>query len=304
LTRSLTSVTGRRHLRSPTSFCAGSLTTAPAQSADRDVDQVKRYDDAIVEANRFNQRHGEDLIILDALKVSYFYTGKIEEAIRYGQRGLTLRDAQACRNPPATAMVEPQGAPVGTDAISFSLWGPAPFYSCGAMINLVLSGSIYPGWTCRFYVGADVPRACVAFLADNGADIRHIADEYPGVGLFQRFLVMNDPAAGRFLVRDCDARLSPAEANLVRQWIDSGFPFHVVREHVLHNELMIGCLWGGRTDCGIDIVALMRRYCGRCRQRNTAMTSACSGYCCGRSSGEAALCTINITISPACTHLR
>ena len=23
---------------------------------------------------------------------------------------------------------------------------------------------------------------------------------------------------------------------------------------------MIGCLWGGRTDCGIDIVDLMRRY--------------------------------------------
>jgi len=29
---------------------------------------------------------------------------------------------------------------------------------------------------------------------------------------------------------------------------------------VLHNELMIGCLWAGRTDCGIDIVALMRDY--------------------------------------------
>jgi hypothetical protein len=70
------------------------------------------------------------------------------------------------------------------------------------------------------------------------------------------------PAVGRFLVRDCDARLSLAEANLVRQWIESGFPFHVVRDHVLHNELMIGCLWGGRTDCGIDIVALMRRYFG------------------------------------------
>jgi hypothetical protein len=24
--------------------------------------------------------------------------------------------------------------------------------------------------------------------------------------------------------------------------------------------LMIGCLWAGRTDCGIDIVALMKRY--------------------------------------------
>jgi hypothetical protein len=29
---------------------------------------------------------------------------------------------------------------------------------------------------------------------------------------------------------------------------------------VLHNELMIGCMWAGRTDCGIDIVELMRRY--------------------------------------------
>ncbi len=47
---------------------------------------------------------------------------------------------------------------------------------------------------------------------------------------------------------------------MVRQWIDSGHPFHVVRDHVLHNELMIGCLRGGRTDCRIDIVDLMRRY--------------------------------------------
>ena len=46
----------------------------------------------------------------------------------------------------------------------------------------------------------------------------------------------------------------------MRDWIGSGHPFHVVRDHVLHNELMIGCLWGGRTDCGIDIVALMKRY--------------------------------------------
>jgi len=35
-----------------------------------------------------------------------------------------------------------------------------------------------------------------------------------------------------------------------------------VRDHVLHSELMIGCLWGGRTDCGLDIVALMRNYFG------------------------------------------
>jgi len=224
------------------------------------LSNMRRFDETITQASRYIERFGEDLTMLDALKVGYFYTGQVSEAVRYGQRAIKLRDAEACRMPAAATMTEPSGPPSGQNVISFSLWGTAPFYSYGAMINLVLSRTVYPGWTCRVYVDASVPRACVAFLADNGADVRRIEDEYPGVGLFQRFLVMNDPTVGRFLVRDCDARLSATEADLVQQWIDSGYPFHVVRDHVLHNELMIGCLWAGRTDCGIDIVALMRRY--------------------------------------------
>jgi tetratricopeptide (TPR) repeat protein len=224
------------------------------------LSNVKRYQEAIALAERFLERHGEDLTVLDALKVANFYLGKVDAAIRHGQRALELRDAEACRMPATVAMAEPSGPPSGHNVISFSLWGSAPFYSYGAMINLILSRTVYPGWGCRFYVDAAVPRACVAFLLDNGAEVRRIEDEYPGVGLFQRFLVMNDPAVGRFLVRDCDARLSAAEAELTREWIDSGYPFHAVRDHVLHNELMIGCLWAGRTDCGIDMVALMRRY--------------------------------------------
>jgi tetratricopeptide (TPR) repeat protein len=224
------------------------------------LSNAKRYPEAIAQALSFRERHGDDLTVLDALKVAHFCLGEIDEAIRCGQRALELRDAEACRRPAIMAMTEPSGPPSGSQIISFSLWGPAPFYGYGAMINLVLSRTVYPGWSCRFYVDAAVPRACVAFLADNGADVRRFEDEYPGVGLFQRFLVMNDPSVGRFLVRDCDARLSAAEADLTREWIDSGYPFHAVRDHVLHNELMIGCLWGGRTDCGIDIVALMRRY--------------------------------------------
>jgi tetratricopeptide (TPR) repeat protein len=224
------------------------------------LSNMKRYDEAIVQAVQYIERHGEDLTILDALKVGHFYTGKIDEAARYGQRSLELRDAEACRMPPAFTITVPADAPSGDSVISFSLWGPQPFYGYGAMINLVLSREIYLGWTCRFYVDATVPPACVAFLRDNGAELRRIEDEYPAVGLFQRFLVMNDSTVGRFLVRDCDARLSVAEADLVHQWIDSAKPFHVVRDHVLHNELMIGCTWAGRTDCGIDIVELMRRY--------------------------------------------
>jgi hypothetical protein len=224
------------------------------------LSNMKRYDDAIAQAFQYIVRHGEDLTILDALKVAHFYTGRTELAIQYGQRAIEIRDTEACREPPPVTVTVPDVAPSGQNVLSFSLWGTVPFYNYGAMINLVLARKFYPDWACRYYVDASVPQACVTFLRDNGADVRKIEDEYPGVGLFQRFLVMNDPTVGRFLVRDCDARLSAAEAELVQQWIDSGYPFHVMRDHVLHNELMIGCLWGGRTDCGIDIVALMRRY--------------------------------------------
>jgi tetratricopeptide (TPR) repeat protein len=224
------------------------------------LSNMKRFEEAIVRAVRYVETHGENLMVLDALKVAHFYSGRVNEAIRYGQRGLTLRDREALQTPLPFALTEPSRPPNGTNVISYSLWGPAPFYGYGAMINLVQSRTVYPGWSCRFYIDATVPKACAGFLRDNGADVRMIEDEYPGVGLFQRFLVMNDPSVGRFLVRDCDARLSQAEADLVAQWIDSGKPFHVVRDHVLHNELMIGCLWAGRTDCGIDIVELMRRY--------------------------------------------
>jgi hypothetical protein len=226
------------------------------------LSNMKRYDEAVALAYQYIVRYGEELTILDVLKVAHFYTGNVEEAITYGQRAIELRDAEAGRVPVAAAMTEPDRPPSGQNVISFSLWGAAPFHGYGAMINLVLSRTVYPGWTCRFYVDAAAPPACVAFLADNGADVRKIEDEYPGVGLFQRFLVMNDPAVGRFLIRDCEARLSAAEADLVARWIESSYPFHVVRGHVLHNELMIGSLWAGRADCGIDIVALMRRYFG------------------------------------------
>lgn len=221
---------------------------------------LKRYDETIAQASRYLERHGDDLTVLDTLKVACFYTGRTADAIRHGQRALDLRDAEACSNPPPLALKVPDGPPSGANVISFSLWGTAAFYSYGAMINLVLSRTVYPGWTCRFYVDATVPPACVAFLRENGGDVRNIEDEYPRVGLFQRFLVMNDRDVGRFLVRDCDARLSAAEADLVQQWIESGHPFHAVRDHVMHNELMIGCTWAGRTDCGLDIVELMQRY--------------------------------------------
>ena len=62
------------------------------------LSNMKRYDETIVQAARYIDRHGEELTMLDALKVAYFYTGKTDEAVRFGQRAITIRDAEACQN--------------------------------------------------------------------------------------------------------------------------------------------------------------------------------------------------------------
>jgi predicted Zn-dependent protease len=59
------------------------------------LSNMKRYDAAIEQATRYVERHGEDLTVLDALKVANFYTGKTAEAARFGQRALELRDREA-----------------------------------------------------------------------------------------------------------------------------------------------------------------------------------------------------------------
>ena len=56
------------------------------------LSNMKRYEETITQAFQYIVRYGEDLTMLDALKIAYFYTGKVEEAIRYGQRALELRD--------------------------------------------------------------------------------------------------------------------------------------------------------------------------------------------------------------------
>jgi hypothetical protein len=63
------------------------------------LSNMKRFAEAIAHATHYIETYGEDLTVLDTLKVANFYSGKVDEAIRYGQRGITLRDQEARQNP-------------------------------------------------------------------------------------------------------------------------------------------------------------------------------------------------------------
>ena len=49
------------------------------------LSNMKRFEEAIAHASRYIQSHGDDLTVLDALKVANFYLGKTDEAIRHGR---------------------------------------------------------------------------------------------------------------------------------------------------------------------------------------------------------------------------
>ena len=228
------------------------------------LSNLKRFPETIDSILAFTARYGENREILNVLKVAYFSTKKIDEAIRVGQRVMEIRDAEVCaraREAPPVATVKEPGDSNGANVIVFSLWGADPIHNYGAMINTALAKTVYPGWICRFYVDSTVPAATLKFLATSGAEVIDASIGLPAVpGYFRRFLPLNDPAVSRFLVRDCDARLSAAEASLVDEWIASNCLFHIVRDHVLHNDLILAGLWGARANCGIDIADVISRY--------------------------------------------
>jgi hypothetical protein len=176
--------------------------------------------------------------------------------VRSGQRVLELHDAE-CWRKAADTRLAPSAGRAGKSVIAFSLWGGHAAYNYGALINLALAPRAYPGWICRYYVGSDVPEEVIERLLRGGAEVVPFAS-VPGVPpMYTRFLPLSDSDTARMLSRDCDSRLNAVEAKLVSDWIESGLPFHVIRGHVLHTEPIMGQLWGGRADCGIDIRALM-----------------------------------------------
>ena len=132
----------------------------------------------------------------------------------------------------------------GRKLVVFALWGGDPIYTQGALENLKLLPRFYPGWEARFYVADDCP------VRD---ELSHLCEVVPKKitegyrGLFWRLEPMNEKGVGRFISRDCDSRLSGREAVAVREWEESGLPFHVIRDCVHHRSPVLTGLFGAMT---------------------------------------------------------
>lgn len=204
---------------------------------------------------------------LDGLAEVCGWLGKQEELQRHGKRALTQADARFGQG---RAWPLPPGAPPSFDpakvqqnVISYSLYGANPRYCESAVMNVHAAAELFPGWCCRIYLDDSVPQHVQHRLRQAGAQLVHMdredghADMPP---VLWRFLVMDDPAVSRFLVRDADSLLSEREPAAVQQWLASDSWFHHMRDYFTHTELILAGMWGGCRGVFPEIAPLIRQY--------------------------------------------
>ena len=130
--------------------------------------------------------------------------------------------------------------------ISFSLWGDNPFYGEGAIRNAEMAQKYYPEWVSRFYLGTDVPLDTKETLKNiPNTEVVVIEDEPNNWnGMFWRFYAISDPGVGHVVFRDTDCRLNTREAAAVIEWQVSEKILHIMRDHPMHTEPIMGGMWG------------------------------------------------------------
>lgn len=129
--------------------------------------------------------------------------------------------------------------------LAFCLFGNKRIYVDGALHNVELAKSLYPGWQVVFYVGSHSTKPVDALL-ESGAEVR-IYDEEKVRGhaaLILRFCAADEAPIAVF--RDADSRLNLREKGAVAEWLRSGRCFHIMHEAGHDRSRILGGMWGIR----------------------------------------------------------
>ena len=211
--------------------------------------QLDRLDEALREGAAGLLRQPESFGCHDVMTEALTRLGRLSEARGHGTLSLALKDRQSSGvafdlSGVAVPPFEPRRR--RRNIIAFSLFGAQPRYCLAAIENAIGARFLYPGWTCRFYLDASVPRATVERLEAEGAQVVR-ADDLPAqpFGTFWRFLVADDREIDRYVVRDADSVINTRERVAVDEWIASGRHFHVMRDEARQSELVLAGMWGG-----------------------------------------------------------
>jgi len=132
-------------------------------------------------------------------------------------------------------------------------------YFEGIIGNLELMPKFYPGWVMRLYYDLDqtdpvLQDLCQLACTHSNIDICN-AKHLPGNPFVDasrvfpmnwRFFPTLDPQVDFYVSRDLDSRFSEREQAAVKEWLDSGYDFHFMRDHPHHGVKILGSGWGSK----------------------------------------------------------
>jgi len=182
---------------------------------------------------------------------------QVESALPHGHELLVIKDKlanllmeqdeiRAVHSRWPTNFRQFDGTSPHRNIVCFSLWGNDPKYTYTAVVNAKMVPKIYRGWTARFYVDDTVPLEIRDALVQYGAQVILVENDGRNyLKLFWRFLASDDQGVDFFISRDADAIVNIREKAAVDEWLASGKPFHMMRDHPEHAELIMAGMWGG-----------------------------------------------------------
>lgn len=146
----------------------------------------------------------------------------------------------------------------GKRLISFSLYGQEDLYCEGLLDNIRVCRVMYPGWlVIVFHDGS--PPLDILELARLGGAITIKTEE--GIAPeAARFLAAGFAGIERVIFRDTDSLPDEREVECVRVWIDSGMPFHAMRDHPSHTSTILCGMWGCVGDILSDVSTTLREF--------------------------------------------
>jgi tetratricopeptide (TPR) repeat protein len=229
---------------------------------------AKNYADAIRHLRFVTHREPTAHQELARLARAYFFQGDQAQAVSYGATVLAEKDRLAMERfsflpPPEPSHLEPleRYHPRSSRlVIAFSLCADTPAALNGAVRNAELVDATYPDWVARFYCARSTPLAVLEQLQRLGSQVYVMPDGPHFPREAWHFLVADDASLERFICRNCEARLNRRGKAAVDDWIAAGQSFHIMRDAILHLDLILPGMWGGVIGMLPNMQALLEQF--------------------------------------------